>query len=192
VKTGQQIPPSEYRKLSDEELVYRYAHRNENIAVNYLFDRYGHLVFGICMKYLNEPQAAKRTTEEIFIKLLDDLKRFYIDQFKPWLFKMVNSYCQMESQNEVAVINNTIASTDINIENEIEKDREYTPELLNMAIKQLDVSQRNCIELFYMEKMNYIAISQKTTFTPQQIKTLIQKGKQNLKLKLDSFNYVRR
>jgi len=192
VKTGQQIPSSDYRKLSDEELIYRYAHRNENIAVNYLFDRYGHLVFGICMKYLNEPLAAKRTTEEIFIKLLDDLKHFYIDQFKPWLFKMVNSYCQMESQNEVTVINNTIASTNINIENEIEKDREYTPELLNTAIKQLDVSQRNCIELFYVEKMNYTAISQKTTYTPQQIKTLIQKGKQNLKLKLDSFNYVRR
>ncbi|HXS36137.1 MAG TPA: sigma-70 family RNA polymerase sigma factor [Flavipsychrobacter sp.] len=192
MKTSQQIPSSEYRKLSDEELIYRYAHRNENIAVNYLFERYGHLVFGICMKYINQPKTAKRTTEEIFIKLLDDLKRFYIDEFKPWLFKMVNNYCRMQSQNEVTIINNTIASTDINIENEIEKHGDYTPELLNMAIKQLEIVQRNCIELFYIEKMNYAAISQKTTYTPQQVKSLIQKGKQNLKLKLDSFNYVRR
>jgi len=92
VKPKLLIPPADYKKLTDEELIHRYVHRHEIVAINYLFDRYAHLVFGICMKHLGDIALAKSATKELFIKLADDLKGYTIDQFKPWLFQYVIAY----------------------------------------------------------------------------------------------------
>lgn len=100
MKTLKQAPAN-YKKLPDEELVFRFAERHEQIALFCLFERYGHLVMGVCTNDLGNAQLAKKTTEEIFIRLATELQRFKTDNFKAWLFDLVNAHCNKQITEKI-------------------------------------------------------------------------------------------
>ncbi|XZF13881.1 RNA polymerase sigma factor [Chitinophagaceae bacterium MMS25-I14] len=183
-----QLPISDYRKLSDEELVYRYVHRGEQVAISHLYERYGHLVLGVCYKYLQHTEAAKDATQQIFIKLLDDLKKYTVERFKPWLFQVAKNYCLMQLRQSVPVINNAFdTGTDMEFEDNLHQKMEDEQVLLRLeeAMRELNTEQRTCIELFYLQKISYAEIVAKTGYTMLQVKSHIQNGKRNLKIKLE-------
>jgi len=178
---------SDYRKLSDEDVIHRYVHKNEHSAFNCLYERYAHLVLGVCFKYLRDGEAAKDATQQIFIKLLEDLKRFEIIRFKAWLLQVVRNYCLMQLRQSLPVNNNTISiGEDMEFEDELHPhgEREQLIQSLETALGTLNEEQRICVDLFYLQKMNYAAIAQRTGFTMMQVKSNIQNGKRNLKNKL--------
>ncbi|WP_276131990.1 RNA polymerase sigma factor [Polluticoccus soli] len=185
---------ADYKKLSDEELVFRYAHRNEPAAVNCLFDRYGHLVFGVCAKYLRNTEAAKDATQQVFIKLLEDLRRFEIQHFKSWLYQVSKNHCLMQLRKPIPVVNNEIASTE-NVESyselhhKIEEERLY--DKLDAAIAELNTEQKTCVDMFYLQKMTYAEISAKTGYSIMQVKSAIQNGRRNLKIKMEAIREVK-
>lgn len=185
MKQRQSIP-ADYRKLSDEELVHRYASKREQVAINCLFERYGHLVFGVCLKYLKNNEAAKDATQQIFIKLLDDLVRFKIDKFKPWFFQTVKNHCLMQTRRSIQVQHNEL-ETAVEMEDEgwqHKIEQEHLLNKLEQAVKELSSEQRTCIELFYLQEHTYSSIAEKTGSTLQKVKSAIQNGRRNLKLKL--------
>jgi RNA polymerase sigma-70 factor (ECF subfamily) len=58
-------------------------------------------------------------------------------------------------------------------------------EHLTAALEQLKQEQKICIELFYLQKLSYKEIEEKTGYNFQQVKSYIQNGKRNLKIILD-------
>ncbi|MBS1771615.1 MAG: sigma-70 family RNA polymerase sigma factor [Bacteroidetes bacterium] len=187
------VAVGDYKKLADEELVYRYVHRNEQAAFTCLFERYGHLVYGVCLKYLKDAEAAKDAMQQIFIKLLDDLKRFQIETFKPWLYQVAKNYCFMQLRKTVPVVDNKIDLTD-NVEFDDDwhhkMEKEELLDKLETAIEELNEEQRRCIKLFYLDKLAYAEIAAKTGYSMMQVKSAIQNGKRNLKLKLETSRNV--
>ena len=189
MKAKLQIQVSDYKKLPDDELVYRYVNLHDNTAINYIYERYGHLVFGVCLKYLKNSDAAKDMTQQIFIKLLEDLNRFHINNFKPWLFKVTKNTCLMHLRSSLPVTNNQVdLGDDMEFEQEMHQKVEQEEKLNNLeaALKQLNEEQRICIELFYLQKLTYAEIVQKTDYTLLQVKSFIQNGKRNLKIKIEA------
>lgn len=53
------------------------------------------------------------------------------------------------------------------------------------AILELNPDQKYCIELFYLEKKTYNEIMDITGYNFMQVKSFIQNGKRNLKIKLN-------
>ncbi len=189
MRTKLQIQVSDYKKFPDDELVYRYVNLHDNTAINYLYERYGHLVFGVCLKCLKDVDAAKDMTQQIFIKMLDDLNRFHINNFKPWLFKVAKNTCLMHLRSSQPATNNKIdISDDMEFEQEKHQKIEQEEKLNNLevALTQLSEEQRTCIELFYLQKLTYSEIVQKTSYTLLQVKSFIQNGKRNLKIKMEA------
>lgn len=187
MKTKTALPVSDYRKLTDEDVIHRYVHRKEQGAFNCLYERYAHLVLGVCFKYLNNAEAAKDATQHIFIKLLEDLTRFRIENFKPWLLQVTRNYCLMQLRRSVPVANNTVElGEDMEFEELLHPiaEREQLLQHLEEALNDLNTEQRTCIEAFYLKRMNYAAIAQQTGYTLLQVKSHIQNGKRNLKNKL--------
>ena len=180
---------ADYRKLSDEALIHRFVHRNDQITINVLFERYGHLVLGLCMKYLNNAETAQDATRQIFIKLLDDLHQFQIENFRSWLFQATKNFCLMKIRKGIEVVNNEFVTYQ-DMENDdawsqkMEEANLY--EKLETAIIQLNASQRTCIELFYLHKMTYKEIAAKTKYSLQDVKNYLQQGKLNLKIRLET------
>ena len=155
--------------------------------MNCLYERSAHLVHGVCFKYLKESEAAKDATQQIFIKLLEDLKRFEITRFKSWLMQVARNHCLMQLRQTLPVSNNTIPLPE---HMEFEEELHHMPEreaLLNdleAALAGLNEAQKVCITLFYLEKMTYAAIAEKTGYSTTDVKSHIQNGRRNLKLKL--------
>jgi RNA polymerase sigma-70 factor (ECF subfamily) len=61
-------------------------------------------------------------------------------------------------------------------------ENEKTYLLLEEAIEELNEEQRQCVILFYLQKLSYQQISEKTAFELSQVKSFIQNGKRNLKI----------
>jgi RNA polymerase sigma-70 factor (ECF subfamily) len=188
------LAQGDYKKLPDEELVYRYAQRNEQQAISQLFERYGHLVYGVCLKYLKDTEAAKDAMQQIFIKLLDDLKRFHVDNFKAWLYQVSKNYCFMQLRKHNPVTNSdNISEESMEFEDgwhqKIEEEHLLTH--LENAVGELNEEQKTCIELFYLQKLSYSEVANKTGYTMLQVKSAIQNGKRNLKNKLEALRNVR-
>ncbi|MBW7913946.1 MAG: sigma-70 family RNA polymerase sigma factor [Taibaiella sp.] len=176
----------DYRKISDEELVSRYAERNEHQAFAALFERYSHLVYGVCLKYLNDTEGAKDATQQIFIKLLEDLKKFSITHFKAWLYKVARNYCYMLLRKEEPVVLAENLADDMEFEDEWHqkiKEEHFLNEL-ETAIQELSKEQRICIRYFYLQKMSYAEVARQANYDLNTVKSAIQNGKRNLKIRL--------
>lgn len=156
------ITPSEYRRLSDEELIRRYTDLHEPDAINYLFERYGHLVLGTCLKYTDNANKAKRLAEDVFVKMINDLKdpeSHY--HFKSWLFHYLESYGLADASSKL-VIPEPFAHS-------------QKKKVMEDAMAELPADQKICVEL-YEKNNSYDAIASVTGYPVQRIKNLLNVG----------------
>ena len=183
---------------TDDELVASYRASGDRKALSILFDRYSHLVFGVCMKYFKDEDESKDATINIFEKLMNDLRRFEVMRFNFWLHTVSKNYCLMVLRSRKAMIridNEDGRGIDAFVENEFPDHLPGIPgkedqlQLLEEAITNLDNDQRICIELFYLKKMCYQDVSELTGFDMNQVKSYIQNGKRNLKIYMNKRNH---
>lgn len=179
--------------LTDEELVALYrenADHKEPIAE--LYDRYSGTLYGFCQKYLKDEEASKDVVADIFLKLFEDLLRFDIRMFKPWLIRVAFNACM--SRLSAKGRNVELITSEMSDQPD-EHDEEGLVNLPNeqqllTAIADLKEDQRVCIELFYLKKYSYQMIAQQTGFSLKQVKSYIQNGKRNLEIALKSRNGI--
>jgi len=178
---------------TDEELIGKYRETNNQEYVGRLFERYATFVFAISMKYLKDKEKSRDNTMQVFEKLLDNLKRFEVKNFKAWLHMITKNQCLMLLRSEKTRNKNiTLYSNDEKsfMENEIEphlddvNEKEINLSHLNEALKSLAEKQRICVELFYLQEKSYNEVSEITGFTMNEVKSFIQNGKRNLKIYL--------
>lgn len=63
--------------------------------------------------------------------------------------------------------------------------KEVQLEAVENAIHELKEEQKKCIELFYLEQKSYAEITQILQMELKKVKSAIQNGKRNLKIKLE-------
>ncbi len=179
-------------KLSDRELVERFRYSYDNAYIGILFQRYTHLLFGVCMKYLKNEERAKDAVMDVFEKVMADLRRHDVEDFRPWIHTVTKNHCLMGLRAERSKQNRhgdyvhyirMIVETDeplhLNGTAQAQADNE-----LYAAIEQLKDGQRECVRLFYFEGKSYEQVEQITGFTYNEVKSHIQNGKRNLRIRL--------
>lgn len=181
------------KKLSDLELVERYRKTSNNRYVGELYERYGHLVFGSCLKYLENEAESRDAVLNIFEKLLTDLHKHEVKSFRSWIYMVARNHCLMFLREQKAArkreerYRNEVINDPEDEETDPHK-RELDLDRLEDAMKTLKEEQRVCVDLFYLKEKCYQEISEMTGFTPKQVKSYIQNGKRNLRLKLSKEN----
>lgn len=178
--------------ISDEALIERYRKSGKKSHVGELFNRYAHMVLGVCMKYLKDPAAAEDATIEIFEKLFIELKSKEIEVFKAWLYTVSKNHVLMILRKQVRTREKDelfAATFDQPQDNHEEREIQY--EALERALSVLNPEQKKCVELFFLDKRSYKEIVVLTGFSMNTVKSHIQNGKRNLKIQLeqsDEFN----
>lgn len=179
------------KQMSDAELVAHYKRTGENICVGELFARYRHLVYGVCMKYLGDEDESQDVQMHIFEKLLNDLVRHEVAQFKGWLYAVSRNECLMyirsrksrlEKQQELKKDSETLMETDPDLHLSGVNEKEQQLQLMEKGLSQLNEPQRICMELFYLKEKCYKEIADETGYSMNEVKSYIQNGKRNLKL----------
>ncbi|MDQ4141873.1 MAG: sigma-70 family RNA polymerase sigma factor [Bacteroidota bacterium] len=178
--------------LKDEELIRLYQQTNDSNYVGELYRRYTHLVYGVCLKYLKDPEESKDAVMQIFEQLLGVLKKQEITHFYNWLHVLTRNHCLMKLRAEKTKDEKVKALARNGLLSETSLDTELPEVILDAKIEtlekglaQIPPEQRQCVELFYLHKKSYKEIAEITGYDLNKIKSYIQNGKRNLKIYID-------
>jgi RNA polymerase sigma-70 factor (ECF subfamily) len=178
-----------HNHLSDHELLEKFYADHNNEWLGILLQRYTLLLLGVSMKYLKNEEEAKDSVQQIFLKVIMELQKYKVEYFKSWIYMVAKNHCLMklrEKNSKAIELNENLLRTP-----EEEKDKttiiedEYTLELMNEALHELNPEQKQCVTLFYLHKKSYQQISEETGYSLLQVKSYIQNGKRNLKLMIE-------
>lgn len=169
---------------SDEELLNLYKATGDSQWLGILLQRYTLLLLGVAMKYLKDKTAAEDAVQQVFLKSIIHLPQEQIQNFKGWLYILMRNHCLQQLRDkhyktDESILQN-ISDEKTNIEDLQRKER--TLDQISDALQELNAEQRSTIEMFYLKKMSYQQIIDKTGYSFQQVKSYIQNGKRNLKL----------
>ena len=189
---------------SDEELLKRYRDEGDIRLAGQLYERYMNLVFGVCLKYLEEREWAKDEVMNIFEKLVTVLpQQQEISNFRIWLYVVTKNHCLMllrsrksEAAHAEAMMNDPLFfmenSSGMHPMGDDEGGETDDPggedgmKRLEECIERLREEQRNCIRLFFYEGCSYRQISERLGVDEMKVKSYIQNGKRNLKICMES------
>ena len=174
--------------IPDQELLEQFYESGNTRLLGVLLQRYTLLLLGVCMKYLKNEEAAKDAVQQIFYKVINEVKRYKVQYFKSWLYMIAKNYCLMQLRNKNFKISDTIQDSFIveeatQRENYFENEKMLT--FMEDALQQLSNEQRLSIQLFYLDKKTYQQITNETGFNLMQVKSYIQNGKRNLKILIE-------
>ncbi len=186
-----------YNHYSDLELLAEYKSTNNKVLVGILYKRYSHLVLGLSLKYLKNQDEAKDAVMQIFEKLFTDLLKHQIEFFKSWLYTYSKNFClqiirtrQSKLKKEIELENNADlfmeTENGLHLNKTEEKEKQFVA--LEQAIDELNDEQKKCVELFYLKEKSYVEIAEMTGFSLNEVKSYIQNGKRNLKIKLEKIS----
>ncbi|HMT66442.1 MAG TPA: sigma-70 family RNA polymerase sigma factor [Bacteroidales bacterium] len=189
---------------SDEELLKRYRDEGDIRLAGQLYERYMNLVFGVCLKYLEEREWAKDEVMNIFEKLVTVLpQQQEISNFRIWLYVVTKNHCLMllrsrksEAAHAEAMMNDPLFfmenSSGMHPMGDDDGGDQDDPggedgiKRLEECIERLREEQRNCIRLFFYEGCSYRQISDRLGVDEMKVKSYIQNGKRNLKICMES------
>ena len=86
--------------LSDLEIVERFKVSEDLSLTALLFNRYVHLVFGVCLKYLKSHEDSNDAVMEVFEKLPQSLLDYEIKNFSSWLYVTAKNHCLMKLRTQ--------------------------------------------------------------------------------------------
>jgi RNA polymerase sigma factor (sigma-70 family) len=170
---------------TDEELVLAFTGGHQP-SLAALWDRYAHLLYGVGMKYLKDPDRAKDQVVELFASLPQLLAKHQVDRFRPWVHTVMRNRCLLALRGD----GRHARLDDAHLEDLISDAaddavlREATLQQLEEAIAQLNEAQQNCINHFHLERLSYHETSARTGFTIEQVRSHLQNGRRNLRLML--------
>lgn len=152
-----------------------------------LYDRYIPLIYGICLKYLQNGDKAQDAVMQIFEDLLLKISGYEIEVFRTWLHSVARNHClqiiRKENKEIIVDFNSQIMESD-NVLHLLceEESNEDQLKILGRCMKRLPEPQRISITHFFMDEMSYADIVDKTGYTLNNVKSHIQNGKRNLKI----------
>jgi RNA polymerase sigma factor (sigma-70 family) len=180
-----------YHAFTDIELIAHYRESRDNYPVGILFERYSTMVCAVCMKYLKDEEESRDAAMQVFEKLLTDLLKHDIANFRSWLHSVARNYClmQLRSKPKMTLIKGDVAE---NVAPVMEfhhalhqEEKQVLEEQLNgleKCIQALNAAQRTCVELFFQQEKSYQEITGLTGYSLNDVKSYLQNGKRNLKI----------
>lgn len=174
----------------DQELVALYKASGKSEHVGDLYQRYMELIYGVCLRYLKNPENAQDSVIAIFEELLVKLRKHEVDNFRAWLYTLAKNHCLMrlrsEKKGKVVQIDTDLMQSEENVHLNGELDREENFRKLEYCLEQLQNEQKNVIELFYLQGKCYNEISGITGLEWNKVRSYIQNGRRNLKICMES------
>jgi len=188
------------KKRTDEELITSFSTSEDLEILGELYSRYMHLVYGVCLKYLKKRDESMDAVMQIFEKLITEIPKQKIENFRNWLHVVTKNYCLMqlrsmksqdEKYNEWKIDPGNFMESGYDL-HPIDKDESDMEKILADCIERLKEDQKQCIMQFYYENRCYNEIAENLGLDEKKVKSHLQNGKRNLKICLEEKDERRR
>ena len=175
-------------------MIERFRAQKDKEALGTLYLRYMELVYGVCMKYLGQPEAAQDAVMDIYELLNRKLPDHEVLNFGAWLYMVSKNHCLQHLRRKNNLL--TVSLDDPVMQNHAESHQE--DDLFNLdgelditdqlhdCISRLPDHQGMVVKKFYFEKKSYVEISGETSMSLDQVRSHIQNGRRNLKKCLEN------
>ncbi len=177
---------------SDKELVDAYRQAGDLQLLATLYQRYMELVYGVCLKYLEDAEPAKDAVMQVFEELVDKLKKHEVDNFKSWLYTLAKNHCLMQLRSQknkktVAISPELMQrGEEWHLNGALQKEATYIK--LEQCLQTLNGEQEQTVRLFYLQQKCYNEIVEQTGLDWKKVRSLIQNGRRNLKICMEKNN----
>lgn len=183
-------------EISDEELLSEYRSSEEKLIIGKLYSRHMHLVYGVCLKYLKNRDEAQDAVMQIFEKLVREIPRHKIENFRNWLHVVTKNFCLMylrslKTRDEKfrEWINDPVIFMESGtVLHPIDEDEPDMQKGLMDCIEALRYEQKQCILNFYFGEKCYKEIATEMKIDEKKVKSFLQNAKRNLKQCLEEKN----
>ena len=178
--------------ISDEELLSLYRKTGKAEHFDLLYERYIPLIYGLCLKYLKDPEKSQDAVIDIFESLSGKIGNYDIKIFKNWIYSVAKNHCfkiLKDNKKEIIVdFDSQLMESDtvldlLDEETNRNKEKESA---LTKCLEQLPEPQRIAVLKFFYEEKSYADIVDETGYNIKSVKSYIQNGKRNLKICLEN------
>jgi RNA polymerase sigma factor (sigma-70 family) len=170
---------------TDQELVIRYRHSHDLEILAVLYLRYMDLLYGVCLKYLKDPEAAKDAVMNIFEELAQKLQKHEVEHFRAWVYTLAKNHCLMQLRAVKRIKINDLDPDRMQITEELHlngiMEKEGELDKLSKCLETLSSEQKQTVELFYLQSKCYKEIEKITGMDWNKVRSHIQNGRRNLK-----------
>ena len=185
--------PTPAAELSDEDLLRRYHAQGEVADLGVLYERHMSGVLAICRRYLRDEEDAQDAVMQLFEQLVPKLRQHEVENFPPWLHATTRNHCLMvlraRQRAGPTVVHfsdeagmESVAARHLTADDPAEAElHEQHLQQLEHTLAELPPGQRQCLELFYLEKKSYREVAALTGFDLNAVKSHLQNGKRNLR-----------
>ena len=154
-----------------------------------LYEPYMAICYGVCLKYLQTPDDAKDAVVNIFEELVTKVKKYEIENFGGWLYRLARNHCLMHLRSnkkypktvEMPVMH---LGEESHLEDVMEKEQQL--DRMNDCIEQLSDEQKQAVQLFYLQNKCYKEIADETGVDTGKVRSHIQNGRRNLKICMET------
>ena len=196
-------PAAPAAELPDAELLRRYYAQGDVHDVGILYERHMPAVLAIARRYLRAEADAQDAVMHLFEQLVEKLRRHEVENFPPWLHATARNYCLMALRArqragpaaggalvvhfpDAAGMESAAARHQADDDPAEAEQHEQQLQLLEQTLAELPPGQRQCLELFYLEKKSYREVAALTGLDLNAVKSHLQNGKRNLRRHLQS------
>ncbi|MBI3616681.1 MAG: sigma-70 family RNA polymerase sigma factor [Candidatus Omnitrophica bacterium] len=182
----------------DEEVLKDYLGGNDEKAADMIFLRYKTRLLNFCLRMLGNRADAEDVTAEVFLALF--ARRYAFNpaaKFSTWLYTVARNQCISQIRKRKNVVSVWFSSKgggdyeQMEAEDprdtagrELEKKEAAT--LVRAALAQLPYEQREVIVLREYHQFSYEEISQVVSCSLENVKILIFRGRERLRMALSS------
>jgi RNA polymerase sigma factor (sigma-70 family) len=171
---------------TDEELAASFRESGDLQVLGMLYGRYMDLVYGVCLKYLKDPEDAKDSVLALFEELIPKLQKHDVTQFRGWLYQVAKNHCLMKLRSQKGKAGVKIDLSLVQSEETGHLDertaREDQFRVMEFCLEQLPPEQRRMVDLFYLQGKCYHEIAAQTSVEWGRVRSAIQNGRRNLKI----------
>ncbi|WP_316816939.1 sigma-70 family RNA polymerase sigma factor [Pedobacter nyackensis] len=174
------------QEQDDAALIAHYKKSGNLEVLGTLYNKYMHLVFGVCLNYLKDEEQSKDAVMQIFEELVLKLKLHEVQNFKSWLHVLTRNHCLMalrkQSKNTTVSIDDTFVENTDFVHLDMDDTKEKRLTVMEKCMETLPEEQRVSVDLFYLQEKCYKEVADITGYEMVKVKSYIQNGKRNLKI----------
>ncbi|WAC42150.1 RNA polymerase sigma factor [Pedobacter sp. SL55] len=174
------------RETDDLSLVAAYQESGDLEVLGQLYNRYMHLVYGVCFNYFKDEEQSKDAVMQIFEELVKKLRIHQVQNFKSWLHVLTRNHCLMalrkSSKNPMVTLEENFVENDDFVHLDIDDTKETQLTIMEKCMETLSEEQRKSVDLFYLQEKCYKEVADITGYDMLKVKSYIQNGKRNLKI----------
>lgn len=171
---------------TDKELADLYRESGDMQLLSLLFQRYMDLMYGVCLKYLKDPENAKDAVMQLFEELAKKLRQHKVENVKSWLHTFAKNHCLMQLRSPRNIRTSEFNAEIMQSEPETHLNgimqKEENLSRMEYCLQTLSHEQKTTVELFYLQNKCYKEIATETGIDWNKVRSHIQNGRRNLKL----------